>query len=118
MNIGIVTTWFERGAAYVSRQYEEILQKKYNVFIYARAGEQYARHDPKWDRPNVTWDPGQPEEVAGSLNIYSLEKWIKNCRLDMVFFNEEHWYHPIELCNRLGVTSGAYIDYYKKDNYK
>ena len=23
MNIGIVTTWFERGAAYVSRQYLE-----------------------------------------------------------------------------------------------
>ena len=26
MNIGIVTTWFERGAAYVSRQFMDVLQ--------------------------------------------------------------------------------------------
>ena len=40
MNIGIVTTWFERGGAYVSRQYRDLLKNDFNVFIYARGGEQ------------------------------------------------------------------------------
>lgn len=40
MNIGIVTTWFERGAAYVSRVYLEMLQKEdHNVFVFARGGK-------------------------------------------------------------------------------
>ena len=55
MNIGIVTVWFERGAAYVSRQFEEILAEKHRVFIYARGGEMYAKGDPNWDHANVTW---------------------------------------------------------------
>lgn len=41
MNVGIVTTWFERGAAYVSRQYLEALRSDSNnsVYIYARGGD-------------------------------------------------------------------------------
>ena len=55
MRIGIVTTWFERGAAYVSRQFMELLQKTDEVFVYARGGEKYALGNPKWDLPNVHW---------------------------------------------------------------
>lgn len=55
MNIGIVTTWLERGAAYVSRQYYEILKKKHNVFIYARGKEAYPKGDCVWDQSYVTW---------------------------------------------------------------
>ena len=36
MHIGIVTTWFERGAAYVSRQYRDALAGQHTVFIFAR----------------------------------------------------------------------------------
>lgn len=43
MNIGIVRTWFERGAAYVSRQYMEVLAERHNIFIYARGGESFAK---------------------------------------------------------------------------
>lgn len=46
MRIGIITTWFERGAAYVSRQFMELLQQTDEVFIYARGGEKYAMGDP------------------------------------------------------------------------
>ena len=39
MNIGIVTTWFERGAAYVSKTYMDLMtQLGHKVFIYSRAG--------------------------------------------------------------------------------
>lgn len=34
MNVGIVTTWFERGAAYVSRQYLEALRSDSNNSVY------------------------------------------------------------------------------------
>ena len=34
MKIGIVTTWFERGAAYVSRQYRDVLAQKVPVVLY------------------------------------------------------------------------------------
>lgn len=54
MNVGIVTTWFERGAAYVSRAYMETLSRWHKVFVYARAGERYAQGDPKWDKEYVT----------------------------------------------------------------
>ena len=46
MNIGIVTTWLERGASYVSRQYYEVLSKFHNVYIYARGGEKYEMNNP------------------------------------------------------------------------
>jgi len=55
MNIGIVTTWFERGAGYVSKQFEDVLSIKHNVKIYARGGEKYAIGNPQWDKDNVTW---------------------------------------------------------------
>ena len=56
MRIGIVTTWFERGAAYVSRQIRDSLLRDGNdVFIFARGGEEYARNDENWDGPNVHW---------------------------------------------------------------
>lgn len=43
MNVGIVTTWFERGAAYVSRQYLEALRSDSNnsVYIYMREVENH-----------------------------------------------------------------------------
>ena len=44
MNIGIVTTWFDRGAAQVSKQYMDVLQENNDVFIYARGGEKYAKN--------------------------------------------------------------------------
>ena len=55
MKIGIVTTWFERGAAYVSRQFKQILEKEHDVYIYARGGEEYAIGDPNWDGDFVWW---------------------------------------------------------------
>ena len=53
--IGIVTTWFERGAAYVSKQFKETLEKEYEVFIYARGGEDIAMNNPDWDHRNITF---------------------------------------------------------------
>lgn len=115
MNIGIVTTWFERGAAYVSRQYRDALAKRHQVFIYARGGESYAVGDPEWDDASVTWGKKLDVPVHTFIELDDLQRWIEKNRLDAVFFNEQQWWEPVLLCNRLGVLTGAYVDYYTEE---
>lgn len=111
MNIGIVTTWFERGAAYVSRAYAETLSKAHQVFIYARGGESFGKNDPKWDSPNVKW------ATLGSFEIDEddFKKWIQQNNIQLILFNEqEHWWPPILWAHEAGVKTVGYIDYYTK----
>ena len=113
MNIGIVTTWFERGAAYVSRQFEEVLETKHNVKIYARGGEQYAKGDKKWDRENVTWGTRiKSPFVATVIKKSDFLKWLKSNKIELVIFNEQHWFQPLLWCKQLNIKTIAYIDYY------
>ena len=119
MKIGIVTTWFERGAAYVSKQFMEVLQKTDEVYIYARGGEKYAKGNPVWDLPNVWWGKRMEAEyhVYGYAYIdkTDFEKWIKLTGVECVFFNEQRYYQPLIWVKDLGIKSVAYIDYYTED---
>jgi len=113
MNIGIVTTWFERGAAMVSRAYRDILAPHHRVFIYARGGEQYARRDPYWDQGSVTWarrvGGGQESEV----NWSEFKRWVLGKQIDLLVFNEQrHWPTIILARRELPTVIGAYVDYY------
>lgn len=112
MNIGIVTTWFERGAGYVSKQYRDILSHSNQVFIYARGGEEYARGNSDWDIPRVKWGKLPSNPIPTAIDLGDFKKWINSNKIQIVFFNEQHWWDPIILCNRMGVICGAYIDYY------
>jgi len=114
MRIGIVTTWFERGAAYVSRQYRRQLERQHEVFIYARGGERQAIHDPKWDDRNVTWGKASVVPAVMAVDLTDFRRWIEDKGIEMVFFNEQRWWDPILLCSELGVIAGAYIDYYTR----
>jgi len=113
--VGIVTTWFERGAAYVSRQYKTLLEDECEVFIYARGGEEYAIGDPKWDGPNVTWASPCRIQITMAINLDEFVRWIKNNELDIVFFNEQHWWPAVLAANDAGAITGSYIDYYTKE---
>ena len=116
MNVGIVTTWFERGAAYVSRQFEQVLEKDgNNVFIFARGGESYAIGDPNWDKPNVTWATRCDYFILMSFMKSEFVNWIKKNSIELVIFNEQRYYQPILWCKELGVKSVAYIDYYTEN---
>ncbi|MDO9546666.1 MAG: glycosyltransferase family 4 protein [Pelolinea sp.] len=109
MNIGIVTTWFERGAAYVSKAYFDTLSKQHRVFIYARGGESFGIGDPYWDTPNVRWTaPGSVE-----INRDDFEQWIYQHHIKLILFNEqEHWWQPVIWANEFGVHTVSYVDYY------
>lgn len=118
MRIGIVTTWFERGAAYVSRQFMDVLSKTDEVFIYARGGEKYAVGNPKWDLPNVHWGKkclGKRGVLGGTyIDRKDFENWIRKNGIEAVLFNEQHWFQPMLWCKELYVKSLAYVDYYNE----
>lgn len=112
MNIGIVTTWFERGGAYVSRAYMDNLTKMgHTVFIYARGGESMGKDDAKWNLPNVTW--GKVLR-GGNVNKKHFFKWIDEKKLEVVFFNEQANFRIVCLTklNYPDIKLGSYIDYY------
>lgn len=111
MNIGIVTTWFERGAAYVSRAYADILSTEHSIFIFARGGEAFGLGDPKWDQPNVTWTIND----TVIINKIDFINWINENNIQIIIFNEqEHWWPPILWANEAGIKTIAYVDYYTK----
>src|SRR6056297_2777829 len=114
MNIGIVTTWFERGAAYVSRQFRDVLKNYHTVYIYARGGETYAKDDPKWDNEHVTWGK-KNYEATTAVDLKDFQKWIEKNNIDTVLFNEQKWWDVLLLCNKMSITHGAYIDYYTEE---
>lgn len=116
MNIGIITTWFERGAAYVSKQYKELLEDENSIYIYARR-EDYAVGNPIWDSSNVTW--GKRGKLYSKYRIDIQKKdflnWIKKNSIDVVFFNEQQCWLPVLWCKEIGVKVGSYIDYYTEE---
>lgn len=116
MNIGIVTTWFERGAAYVSKLYMDTLENDNNVFIYARGGESYAKNDPNWDKENVYWSSRIPSLFSPTL-IQKEEfiNWIIQNNIELVIFNEQRWWTPLLWCRELNIKTVAYIDYYTEE---
>ena len=113
MNIGIVTTWFERGASYVSKQFEDVLSQKHDVYIYARGGERFAKGDPKWDKPNVYWSQYLIE--AHYIDKKEFLTWLHKNSIDVVLFNEQHFFEPVMWCKEVGVKTIAYIDYYTEE---
>jgi 1,2-diacylglycerol 3-alpha-glucosyltransferase len=111
MNIGIVTTWFERGASYVSLQYANLLKENNTVFVYARGG-----YEPNYHNEfNVTVDENHHLIVKSALNIVQFEKWIFDNKITHILFNEQFWWEPILLAKKHKVICSAYVDYYTKE---
>lgn len=115
MRIGFVSTWFERGAAYVTKQYISLLQSKNDVFVYARGGEKYAIGDEEWDKEYVTW--GKHIGYVDEISWRDIKKWIKKNNLEIIFFNEQR---DIDILIKIklsfpNIKIGSYIDYYRQD---
>lgn len=118
MKIGIVTTWFERGAAVVSRQFMDVLTEQgHEIFIYARGGEEFAKKDTNWNLPNVTWNSFLYSNIPTDINKKQFTHWIQSNELDAVLFNEQQYLEPIIWTKTLNVKTIAYVDYYTKENF-
>jgi glycosyltransferase involved in cell wall biosynthesis len=110
MNIGIVTTWFPAGGGYVSKAYRQLLAKKHDVYIYARQGTKM-EGDSVWDDENVYW----AKKHYNGIDLKDFKYWIREKKIELLFFNEQRYWKPVILAKKMGVCIGAYIDYYKED---
>jgi len=115
MKVGIVTTWFERGAAYVSKQLLNTLSLEHDVYIYARGGEEFAINDNEWNREYVTWGKKVDFPIPTFIDILDFSKWLKENSIEAVIFNEQWWWEPIVFCNNSNIKVGAYVDYYTEE---
>ncbi|MGU8601181.1 glycosyltransferase [Clostridium perfringens] len=115
MRIGFVSTWFERGAAHVTKQYIKLLENNNEIFVYARGGEQYATGNKEWDKSYVTW--GIHLGTVDEIKWGDFKKWILKNNLDVIFFNEQR---DIDIVLKIkmnfpNIKLGSYIDYYRQD---
>jgi glycosyltransferase involved in cell wall biosynthesis len=114
IRIGFVSTWFERGAAYVTKAYLNLLREKHDIFVYARGGEKTGQGDKNWDLDYVTWGLRLP---STQISWNHFRKWVDTHRLDTIFFNEQT---DMEVVLRLrserpSIKIGSYVDYYKEN---
>ena len=114
MTIGIVSTWFERGAAYVSRQLADVLSHKHEVCIYARGGEATGKGDPNWDLPNVHWGKRYYDEPT-KIDKRDFFRWIQRRNVSLLLFNEQRWWPVVAWCAERSIPCGSYVDYYTEE---
>lgn len=112
MKIGIVTTWFERGAGYVSKLYRQALEQENEVYIYARGG--LKSDNPEWNDDKVSYGLRLPYTYIDKKHFFS---WIKKHNLDVLFFNEQRELSIVAETKKSfpQLKLGSYIDYYKED---
>lgn len=116
MKIGFISTWFERGAAYVTKSYMNLLGD-HDLLVYARGGEDYAIGDPNWDWANVTWGL----RLSGTkINFKHFKDWIQKNNIETLFFNEQKDISiVIQIKKEMPhLKIGTYVDYYKEDTIK
>ena len=117
--IGIVTTWFERGAAYVSRQImDQLIKDGFEVYIYARGGEAYAKNDSVWDSDCVTWSTIKSSPLSTDIKKKHFNRWIDENEITTIIFNEQNFWQPVIWAKEKNIKTISYIDYYKEDTIK
>tara|TARA_R110001583_G_scaffold154316_1_gene305995 strand:+ start:24830 stop:26047 length:1218 start_codon:yes stop_codon:yes gene_type:complete len=115
MRIGIVTTWFERGAAYVSRAYRDVLvEAGHDVYIFARGGENRGMPTLGWDQDFVTWGH-YFEESAMRIDEREFKSWLECRGIEIILYNEQQSWEAVLFANKCRIPSVAYVDYYTKE---
>lgn len=115
MKIGIVTTWHERGAAYVSRQYRDVLDRAgHETFVFARSCT-LDKNNRNWDDPKVHWASKTLTRDWSEVPLSEFKRWLHDTGVSVVLFNEQRTNWPMAICSELGVKTIAYVDYYKKE---
>lgn len=114
MRVGIVTTWGNCGAGYVSLAYAQALRKQgCDVWIYARGT--YLRQ-PEFAQDQgfpITWDPCL--DGLTRVDHATFRRWLDAWTPDWLLFNEQRCWQPLLQARRQGIRCAAYIDYYRSD---
>lgn len=111
MKIGIITTWFERGAAYVSKAYmQNLISEGHDVYIYARGGEEKGSSS-EWSGNYVTFGKRLYDEVIDKKHLFS---WIINNKIETILFNEQRSFDIVAETKKEfpDIKLGCYVDYY------
>lgn len=114
MRVGIVTEWFDRGSAFVSKEIIRNLESQgIETFVYVR-NEAAELMQEVWPGERVYQGKAGKSRVAKSLDRKDFESWIDRNLITHIIFNEQIWFPPVEWANLKGVITVGYVDYYTK----
>ena len=111
MNVGIVSVWFNRGQAVVSRQVRSILNALgHNTHVLARRTKpsfikpHFVDNQDVWKQDNITHSSAFEMGVAEYLD------WAIKNQLDMVFFDQNLQFEAITALRKRGIlTVGRFV---------
>ena len=111
MRIGIVSYWFNRGQAVVSRHIRSIFDDLgHETFVLARRTRKsffkpfFVDHEDVWNQSGVT------EGSAYDLSETEYLQWAKDTGVEIVFFDQNLQFDAIAALRRLGiVTIGRFV---------
>jgi 1,2-diacylglycerol 3-alpha-glucosyltransferase len=111
MRIGIVSYWFNRGQAVVSRQLRSALNGLgHETFVLARPTTETNIRSAFVDRGDVWDQPGITEASAYEIPTDEYLDWAKANELEVAFFDQNYGFEGISELRRSGVrTIGRFV---------
>ncbi|HET6829749.1 MAG TPA: glycosyltransferase family 4 protein [Solirubrobacterales bacterium] len=111
MRIGIVTKWFNRGQAFVSRYIRDALDARgHETFILARPTRDKGPMAAHVDRTGVWDQPGVTEASDWEVPFGEYERWIADNRLEAVHWDNCYQHEEIARIRGSGVrTVGRFV---------
>ena len=111
MRVGIVTKWFNRGQAFVSRYVRDALDERgHETFILARPTKDKGPMAAHVDRTGVWDQPGVTEASDWEVPLAEYEAWIEANDLEVVHWDNCYQHEEIAQLRRAGVrTVGRFV---------
>ena len=109
--IGIVTKWFNRGQAFVSRYLRDALDAQgHETFILARPTRDKGPMAAHVDRTGVWDQPGVTEASDWEVPFAEYERWIADNRIEAVHWDNCYQHDEIARIRESGVkTVGRFV---------
>jgi hypothetical protein len=106
VRIGIVTKWFNRGQAFVSRYIRDALDELgHETFILARPTKDKGPMAAHVDRSGVWDQPGVTEASAWEVPLEEYQRWIADNSIEVVHWDNCYQHEEITRLRASGVTT-------------
>lgn len=111
MRVGIVTKWFNRGQAFVSRYVRDALESQgHETFVLARPTKDKGPMAAHVDRSGVWDQPGVTEASAWEVPFEEYASWIEANSIDVVHWDNCYQHDEIRRLRESGVrTVGRFV---------